>query len=414
MSAKNNVLFISYDGMTDPLGQSQVLPYLFGISDAGKYDITVLSCEKKKRFSKNRELIKEICDQHNVDWQYVFFHVQPPIISKLYDIFLLKKKAANLVKKKKITIVHCRSYIAIEVGLFLKNKFNCKVIFDMRGFWVDERVDGGLWDTKKYFYKLIYSLYKKKEIRFLCNSDHIISLTNAGKNEIEKWIGYNSSVPISVIPCAADVDLFTLTSPEQKLYAKEMLNYKKEDFIISYLGTLGTWYMLDEMLCFFVVLKSENVNAKFLFISSDDESIVFDRACFYNISKDDIKIVSLERKDVPVLIKASEFSLFFIKPAYSKIASSPTKLGELLMMGIPVITNSLIGDVDNIVAQTNAGIIISSFNNIDYRKAIGQITGGGIAPPNLIREKAFGIYSLEKGVSSYLKVYDSLVYIDSH
>ena len=45
------ILFISYDGMTDPLGQSQVIPYLQGLSKHG-YEIFLLSCEKKQAFTR--------------------------------------------------------------------------------------------------------------------------------------------------------------------------------------------------------------------------------------------------------------------------------------------------------------------------------------------------------------------------
>ena len=54
-----NVLFISYDGMTDPLGQSQVIPYLQGLSKAG-YDIFLLSCEKKQVFDQNKAAIEKL------------------------------------------------------------------------------------------------------------------------------------------------------------------------------------------------------------------------------------------------------------------------------------------------------------------------------------------------------------------
>ena len=42
------VLYISYDGMTDPLGQSQVLPYLEGLAKKN-YAITLISFEKEER-----------------------------------------------------------------------------------------------------------------------------------------------------------------------------------------------------------------------------------------------------------------------------------------------------------------------------------------------------------------------------
>ncbi|TAG85785.1 MAG: glycosyltransferase, partial [Bacteroidetes bacterium] len=60
------ILFISYDGMTDTLGQSQVLPYLVGLSKLG-YLITILSAEKKKNFEKRKDIIQKITTEANID-----------------------------------------------------------------------------------------------------------------------------------------------------------------------------------------------------------------------------------------------------------------------------------------------------------------------------------------------------------
>ena len=61
------VLYLSYDGMTDPLGQSQVIPYLAGLSQLG-YRFTIVSCEKKARFQKNREHIAALLAKHDIAW----------------------------------------------------------------------------------------------------------------------------------------------------------------------------------------------------------------------------------------------------------------------------------------------------------------------------------------------------------
>jgi hypothetical protein len=53
------VLYISYDGMTDPLGQSQVIPYLAGLSAKG-YVFTLISCEKEDAYKKNRDKIDKL------------------------------------------------------------------------------------------------------------------------------------------------------------------------------------------------------------------------------------------------------------------------------------------------------------------------------------------------------------------
>lgn len=40
------ILYLTYDGLSDPLGQSQVIPYIVGLSKRG-HKIVVLSSEKK-------------------------------------------------------------------------------------------------------------------------------------------------------------------------------------------------------------------------------------------------------------------------------------------------------------------------------------------------------------------------------
>ena len=47
--------------MTDPLGQSQVLPYLAQLSKKG-YAITLLSFEKRKRYASEKHIIKKIAN----------------------------------------------------------------------------------------------------------------------------------------------------------------------------------------------------------------------------------------------------------------------------------------------------------------------------------------------------------------
>ena len=76
---------------------------------------------------------------------------------------------------------------------------------------------------------------------------------------------------------------------------------------------------------------------------------------------------------MPVLLSLSTLSLFFIKPAYSKKASSPTKMGELMSMGIPFITNSGVGDIDLLVNEYKVGIAIKDQTKAAYGEAIESI-----------------------------------------
>ena len=159
--SKKQVLYLSYDGMTDPLGQSQVLPYLIGLIKKG-YQFTLISCEKKERYLQNKTIVQQICTENNIDWQPIFYTKKPPALSTLWDIFKLNQKVKQLHQQKQFQLIHCRSYITALIGLGFKQKHQIKFLFDMRGFWADERVDGNIWDLSKPHFKWIYSFFKQK------------------------------------------------------------------------------------------------------------------------------------------------------------------------------------------------------------------------------------------------------------
>jgi len=407
----SNILYISYDGMTDSLGQSQVIPYLKGLSEFG-YIIYLISFEKKEAFAKNKDLISKILKEKNIVWYPLKYTAKPPVISTLWDVFKMKKQARILQKNIHFDIVHCRSYIAALAGLWLKEKYGVKFLFDMRGFWVDERVDGGIWALKNPIFRLIFHYYKKKEIQFFINADHTISLTEKAKIELGRWLNLKS-IPISVIPCCSDLNHFnfSLINHELMIQKRKETGINSTDFVVSYLGSLGTWYLTEEMMLFFKRLKLIYKNAKFLLITPDKEDIINDLANKNNINKNDLIIRKASRNDVPIYLSLSNISIFFIKQAYSKIASSPTKMGEILGMGIPVITNSGIGDVDEIIESSKCGILIKNFNDKDYDYAINKIDKLIKSDKNIFVKASLKYFSLENGVKRYNEVYKKLLKI---
>ena len=406
MSSKST-LYISYDGMTDSLGQSQVLPYLCGLSKRG-YLITLLSCEKPERFEQFKPTIESICIEANINWQPIMYHAKPPIISTLKDIKNLYELAYSLHHQYQFSIVHCRSYIAALVGLSMKEKFGTKFLFDMRGFWADERVDGNLWRLSNPMYKIIYNYFKKKEKVFLIEADHIISLTNAAKSEINSWSLTPKSLPITVIPCCVDTTLFSTenVTHQQQDELRSALALKQSDFVIGYVGSIGTWYLLDEMLDYFKTMLQKQKSI-FLFITNEPASMILEEAQKKNIPKEVFVIRSVARKEVPLYISIMNYSLFFIKPSFSKMASSPTKQGEIMAMGKPVVCNARVGDTEFVVNQYQSGVVVSDFKTVDFDCAINAINKQTFDAAT-IRRGAIEFYGLDKGIALYAGIYDQL------
>lgn len=414
MSNIKTFLFVSIDGMTDPLGQSQVLPYLVGLAKQGN-KIGIVSCEKKENWNVHHTVIDDIVKEAGIQWNYCFYKTGKPFISQLQNFLALKKIVVSKLSIPAVNnnvVIHCRSYLPGLIGHYCKKKFNTGFIFDMRGFWADERIEGGIWKKSNPISSFLYSYFKKKEKEMLINADSIVSLTHRAKSIILDWNFGIDPLKITVISCCADLNHFSIENIDAKHLSTLQDKYPqlKNKFILSYVGSLGTWYMADEMLAFFKVL-SEKTNALFLIITKDSEELVHQAAKKHGVDIDKLIIVSSSRADMPYYISLSSASLFFIKPTFSKSASSPTKMGELLSMGIPVVTNTGVGDVDSIIQNTQCGVLLSEFNEIGYQKAISDLLENNSLYKNNAISAAQNYFSLRNGIEKYSNVYNSFIKI---
>jgi glycosyltransferase involved in cell wall biosynthesis len=343
---KQNTLFLSYDGLTDPLGQSQILPYLKGLSQNG-HRITIVSFEKQERFNKDKAKIGDYCKANGLEWVPLRYHKDPPVVSAIYDLLSMRRVCTRLYRKEKFTLVHCRSYLTALTGLHLKRKYGLKFIFDMRGFWADERVEGKIWNLKNPVFRIIYQYFKKMEKRMLSHADAVISLTHAAKKVMHRW---GVKAHIHVIPCSVDLTLFQPAKIKEsmKVKARADLGLGEEDFVLLYLGSLGTWYLYDAMITFFHDLKKLKPSARFLFLTPDVHVVE---------PHPDFIVRKVSREEVPLYASVASCSLCFILPSYSKQASSATKIGELLALNIPIFVNEGWGDVDDIFKDHPSWVI---------------------------------------------------------
>jgi glycosyltransferase involved in cell wall biosynthesis len=405
---KKRVFYISYDGMTDPLGQAQVLPYIINLARLG-YQFTILSFEKKDRFLKEGDIIRSLIAGLDIEWVPLTFTSKPPIVSKIYDRWRLRQKAIKLQKENKFDLTHCRSYIAAEVGLLLKRKYGVKFLFDMRGFWADEKVDGGQWDQSKLIFRRIYKHYKNMEKDFLLEADAVVTLTRAAQVEIHKSPVY-AGTKLDVIPCCADLVHFDYNRIKEtvSLALRKELQISADSRVILYLGSVGGWYMTREMFSFFKILLTKYPEYTLLFLTKDPIETVRAELKEFGIDESRAVVRYSNREQLPSYLSIADCSIFFIKPTYSKIASSPTKHAELMGMGLPVICND-IGDTGQIVETTGTGIVIRTFNEAEYRKAIEQLPELLNIKKAEIRKAAFEYFDLMTGVKNYAEIYQRVL-----
>jgi glycogen synthase len=78
-------------------------------------------------------------------------------------------------------------------------------------------------------------------------------------------------------------------------------------------------------------------------------------------------------------------------------------------MGIPVICNGGVGDVELTVKKADAGFVLSGFTAKDFEAAINSIHSLLKKSPLAIRNAIKETYSLENGIQLYLSCYRQIL-----
>ncbi len=390
-----SILYLSYDGVLEPLGQSQVLRYLERLVE--HYPIVLISFEKAKDWQayEHREALRNHLHATGITWVPLTYHKAPSAVATAFDIFQGIAVGGWVVVRHRVRVVHARSYVPSVIALALKKMFGLKYVFDMRGFWVDERVDGGLWPRDGRLFRLA----KWFERQFLLNADHVVSLTNAAGAAIEKFPYLAGRLPpISVIPTCADLDRFR---PQTTV---------RERFVLGYVGSAGTWYEFDAAVAFFSELRRERSDARFLVINRAEQDYIRERLLAGGVPRDAVEIQASNHSEVHRQMARMHAAVFFYKPAFSRLATAPTKLGEFLGCGLPCLSNRGVGDTAEVLEAGGVGVTISDFSTNSMREGLRALLRL-VDTPDIAERCALVAqrhFSLRDGVRKYLSVYQSL------
>jgi UDP-N-acetylglucosamine:LPS N-acetylglucosamine transferase len=396
-----SILFLSIDGLTDALGQSQILPYLIGLSRQG-FEITILSEEKKNKLTLHQSHIHSIIATEKITWQYIHFEESRNPFRKMYSVFQFYKQAKKISVLKKIDGIHSRSFLPAMVAYRLKKKLRIPYIYDIRGFFIEEKIDTGTLNPNHLLHAALIKYLHKIERKIFSNADKIITLTANSIVSIQKK--NNSSIlseNIHIIPtCVSYKEFNPLLF--KSIEIKKALQISEDKKVLIYVGSMGSTYLLNEMLDFYKCLQ--NKNYIFLILTNDKIDQYSNLIRKKNILSENIKIISVLRQEVPKYLSIADIGISFIRPQFAKIASCPTKMGEMAAMGIPVVFNKNIGDLEVLNAQLNFGIALETFEAKDMAVAINKIEQ---MDTSLIRENSMSYFDLEKAIEKYTAIYNS-------
>ena len=397
MTKKKKILYLTYDGLTGNLGESQIFSYIEGLTDLG-YKFFVVSFEKEDDFkSAIKTRIQKTCEQKGITWIPIKYHKKPPLFSTLLDIIIGFFTVLKIIFKNKIDIIHFRSYVPGIIPLLLKCiGYKAKVIFDLRGFWPEERVQVGMClPTPPSFIDFIitpfqtikrtqrYSLYrifKFAEFLYIITFDAFVMLTENGrKNLKERYKDILKSKSVYVIPTVVNTNKIRIISKIDFIKNNPQFENLKNKFVVVYAGSVGKRYDLEKMIEKFQEIKKVKTNAHFLFMAKDKQTIT---SSMKNKGFDDsdFSIHYSDQQFVFDIYSISDLGLgFFISPIKTDpeclTASAPTKIYEYLYCDLPCIFGpDFVGDLKELSLRlpglypSNTPINLEFFESLETLK----------------------------------------------
>lgn len=332
-----SVLYVTYDGLLEPLGASQVVPYVRALRARG-FGIELLSFEKAADLADTRRLdaLEDSLAATDIGWTHLTYHKRPSLPATSWDVAAGRRQvdawSRALRREGRTGLVHARGYLPGLMGLRARRRGNARLLFDMRGFWVDERIEGGYWADGS----LPVRLGRRAERALLRDADHLILLARRAADRLPELAGGTEPPPWTVIPTCTDLERFR--PPASRAEVRRALDLG-EGPVLVHLGTLTGWYDGPATLAVARAFLAR-VGGRFVVLTRDAEearTLVAEAGIHALVS-------SADPAEVPRWLQAADAGLALVRTSPSKDASFPTKIGEYLGTGMAVLATP-VGDI---------------------------------------------------------------------
>ncbi len=351
-------LYLCYLSLDDPLVHSQVLAYLRGLAADGHH-IHLLTFEIRRLTRAERREIREQLSRQGIVWHALRYHKRPSLPATIWDAFAGALYATVLVARYRLDALHARSHVPAAMALIARwlSGRRPALIFDIRGLMAEEYVDAGRWQKGGAPFRMT----KAVERAAVARADGIVVLTERIRHRL-----FNGNGSVHTIPCCADLRALELASSDRDATRAEL--GLTDASVMIYVGKFGGWYMAAEMAEFFAVARDAIPDLHFLILTQGDRDEIARQLQLRGVPGG-YTITSVPPDGLGAYLAAADFGISFIRPAPSKASSSPTKIGEYLGAGLPVVCTAGVGDLDALITS-DIGVLVSEHTEAVYRAVL--------------------------------------------
>ncbi len=367
-----DVTYATTDSVSEGVGSSQIVPLVQRLARAG-LSVSLISFEKSQPSS---DLVSNL-QSLGIHWDMRTFNRRGPVagIARLLEIG--RRISPNT------RIIHARSDIpAVSASLFNK----APILWDVRGLWADQKA---FLESDPLKRRLIQSARILEGIASY-KASAMSTLTHSVVAELERRHHRLPTLRI-VVPTAVDLDRFKfipkIASPFRGLYS----------------GTYNNYYDLS--------LSSRFVSA---LRELSDIEVHWARpkeSPRERLDAGETSIFVVDQRNMAEIVSGYSFGFAICRldAGPSLKGAVPTKIGEFLASGKPIVVNAGLGDLDEYLAEFNAGVILDGTQADLAVKAQHLIELlDDPETPSRCRALAEKYFDMDKGADKYLKLYEAM------
>ena len=367
-----DLTYVTIDSLSEGVGSSQITPLISRLSKSG-LRINLISFEKANPSDQLGNYFKSI----GVEWNLLPFGSDGAAggVARL-----LRLRDAI----QKTSLIHARSDIPAVSAIASRQ---APVLWDVRSLWADQKI----MIQKSLVNKALYRSYRGLESIAANGSAGMSTLTSAVVPILEQR---HRRLPQlrTVVPTAVDLENFKL-DPIMPSGVRALFS-----------GTYNDYYDLNLSALFMEAFrKCTLVETHWARPPESNKS---------HIGVEESKVFPSSQVGMAELIPRYSFGVSVCKldAGPSLAAAMPTKIGEFLACGRPVVVNKGLGDMDHLIQEFDAGVILdgSSANLVESAAKLLRLLQDSDTP-NRCRELAEKHFSMDIGASRYLELYSQLL-----
>jgi len=356
-----NVIYISKYASYAPYGVETRHLYISKHLVTLGHNVKVYLSDSNHQLSKIPTLYEDIHDGVEVEWIKTLKYQKPYGIKRILSWFdfewKLRKRLKRTTKRPDVVIVSSLSLLSILNGIWLKKKYACKLVFEVRDIWPLVLMRISSISEYNPFYMFLARIEKKG----YQNSDVIIGTMPNLKEHVANILNKEKSA--IWMPHLINTGVI---HSETHIYSNEIKEIRAKGYshIIGYAGSINRSSSIELLLQGAEKLKDNNVAIVLLgngpLLAELEEMYTLDNVSFFN---------KISQNQVVAFLKECDFLYDgYLKSEIYQFGNSRNKYVEYCLATRPMIVSY--EGFDFFVEQYNCGIIVKPESVDDLLKGV--------------------------------------------